>query len=860
MLGWLLWYIVFLFLGLVAFPITFYLLPGLSDRGYTLSRTVGLLVWGYLFWILTSLGVLQNDLGGLIFTLALVVGLSLWAYRKIGRTELRVWWQTKRRLVIAVEILFLAAFAALAVIRSTNPEITGTEKPMELAFINAILHSPTFPPHDPWLSGYAISYYYFGYVLVAMLAKLTGVPGSVAFNLGISAVFALSCLGAFGILFNLLERFHLKRAGNSHTYPNILASLLAPLFLFVSSNVEGFLEMLHARGILWTRIADGAMSSRFWTWLDIKDLNLPPTGPLGWIPTRFYWWWRASRVLQDYDLANNWKEIIDEFPFFSFLLADLHPHVLAIPFAMLVVAMSLNIFLGGSHGEFGWSRLRIKMRPVYFLAIALILGGLAFLNTWDFPIYLILVCAAQGLYRLMGEGLQEDQKDFLEIDSSTSKAQKITLAGLIKELLILAIALGVSGIILYLPFYLGFSSQAGGILPNLINPTRGAHLWVMFGIFLVFILCYLIYLWIGRKRKVSLLRALGYGLMVIFILWVVSLLFGILITSLPILGQLYVNSLGGTGSLSQLLQVTFQRRFTSLGWVTLLILLGLVIELIWSFIKKQTTTEVSEGESTSSKSESSYELEDISHQDKSIHLFVLLLILLGAGLVVFPEYFFLRDQFGWRMNTIFKFYYQAWLLWGLAAAFGTIVLLRTLRRMWGVIFSIATVLLIGISLVYPVFGLWTKTSGFKPAGGYSLDGTRYMETASPDDYAAINWLKSAPPGVVLEAVGGSYSEYARVSALSGLPTVLGWPGHESQWRGGYEEMGTRQTDIAQIYKSSNWDTTRELLDRYDIRYIFIGPLERNTYAVNEAKFLRYLKPVFQQGSVVIYEYPQDQAY
>ena len=94
-----------------------------------------------------------------------------------------------------VEILFFLAFAFLAFVRAGNPEIVGTEKPMELAFINAILRSPTFPPHDPWLSGYAISYYYFGYVMTAMLAKATGTLGSVAFNLMLALVFALSAVG-----------------------------------------------------------------------------------------------------------------------------------------------------------------------------------------------------------------------------------------------------------------------------------------------------------------------------------------------------------------------------------------------------------------------------------------------------------------------------------------------------------------------------------------------------------------------------------------------------------------------------------------------------------------------------------------
>ena len=101
--------------------------------------------------------------------------------------------------------MWLAAFAFLAFVRSANPEAVATEKPMELAFINATLRSPTLPPNDPWLSGYSISYYHFGYILTAMLARLTGVSGNVAFNLMLALVYALAALGAYGILYNLLS-------------------------------------------------------------------------------------------------------------------------------------------------------------------------------------------------------------------------------------------------------------------------------------------------------------------------------------------------------------------------------------------------------------------------------------------------------------------------------------------------------------------------------------------------------------------------------------------------------------------------------------------------------------------------------
>ncbi len=132
----------------------------------------------------------------------------------------------------------------------------------------------------------------------------------------------------------------------------------------------------------------------------------------------------------------------------------------------------------------------------------------------------------------------------------------------------------------------------------------------------------------------------------------------------------------------------------------------------------------------------------------------------------------------------------------------------------------------------------------------------YFERQSPDEMAAIEWLKTAPVGVVAEAVGGSYTEFARVATLSGKPNVLGWPGHESQWRGGAEEMGTRQSDIERLYRTGDWTEAQNILRQYHVRYVYVGPLERSAYGVNENKFQRYLEPVFQQGQVTIYEVPK----
>ena len=338
----LVWYLIISVLGWLVFPLAYRLLPALADRGYAFSRALGWLLWGYIFWLLASLGILHNDLGGLFLALILLVAVSAWSLHKTGLAEILAWLRSKRRLVLVVEVLFLVSFAGMALIRAANPEIIGTEKPMELAFINAILNSPEFPPHDPWLSGYAISYYYFGYVLVAMLAKLAGTPGGVAFNLGVSLVLALSAVGVYGLVYNLIAARRSQPDDTRKGSHNLSLPLLGPVFILLVGNLEGFLHLLHTRGIFWRANAAGELVSSFWTWLDIKELNLPPEQPFASIPTRFWWWWRASRVVQDYSFTRNPVEIIDEFPVFSFLLADLHPHVLATPFAFLGMALILK--------------------------------------------------------------------------------------------------------------------------------------------------------------------------------------------------------------------------------------------------------------------------------------------------------------------------------------------------------------------------------------------------------------------------------------------------------------------------------------------------------------------------------------
>ncbi len=812
MIAFLSWYLLVTLLGWLTFPLAYQLFPALADRGLTLARAAGLLIWGFIFWWMASLGLARNDLSGLAFTFILTAGLSAWVWFR-RRREIMDWLKANLRLVVLAELLFLFAFVFMAYVRAANPDIVGTEKPMELAFINAILRSSTFPPHDPWLSGFAISYYYFGYVMTAMLARATAVPGTTAFNLMLALIFALAALGAYGIVSNLLAAFFPRKEARS---AHLSLPLLGPLFLLIVSNLEGFLEVLHQRGLFWRFNTDGTAVSSFWTWLDLQELSKPPTLPLHWIPDRYWWWWRASRIVQDYTLQHNFQEIIDEFPFFSFLLGDLHPHILSIPFVLLAVSVALNLFLGGWRGEIRLPGLRLDISTPGFIFAALVIGGLAFLNVWDILVGASLVTFAYLLFRVRGEGWNWSR---------------------FEELFSFGLPLIFCALLLYLPFYLGFSSQAGGILPNLVNPTRGSALWIMFAPLWIPLFAFLIYLLFNVRARWR--PALILTVSLPLALWLLSWLLGLTIQLIkPDVAQQFLAAEGVT-TLASLFSAALTRRLATIGGLlSLLALLALASKHFFAEHPENAQAE-------ESSSSISFSFEPIP--------FVALMTALGALLVIGPDFLYLRDLFSYRINTVFKFYYEAWILWSLAAAFGTAALLRNLCGAWGWLFRVVMLILLLVSLTYPALSLPNKTNGFSPINGFTLNDFDRVRRENPDEAAAMQWLNGAGYGVVVEAVGGSYSGYARMSTYSGLPSVLGWAWHEAQWRGSFASQGTREADIKTLYSAADWQTAQAILQKYNVRYVVVGDLERAAYPVHDEKFKINLAQVFQQGSVTIYE-------
>lgn len=841
LLDFLKWWAALLLLGAAAWPLIFYLFRKLPDRGLTLVRPFGLLLVGYLFWLGASFGFWGNNAGSACTAAIAVFAVGMAACVRAG---LRPWaWLGRhRRMALAQEAIFLFAFAVWAWVRANNPGAIETEKPMELAFLNSILRSPTFPPRDPWLSGYAISYYYFGYVMVAMLAKMAAVSGAYAFNLGVSSWYGLTALAAYGLLSNLLQLR--ERASDATETRFRWAGLAAPLTLLWVGNFEGFLEVLDNLRIGWS-----GQSGRFWQWLDILDLSSAPNGPTTLDPTqyRFWWWWRASRVVQDRDLLGRSISLqpIDEFPSFSFMLGDLHPHVLALPVGLAVLGLGLELLLRiwPKPGEQGGGLGLAAQFPLPLVGFAsLVLGGLAFLNTWDFPVYLVICAAATWLAwrRRGGAGLGR-------------------LAWRWGGVLAL-------GVLLYLPFYLSFSSQAGGVLPNLIFVTKGQQFAVMFGPLLVPVVLWLGALGWSRRRQLNWGRGFLLAFGFTFALFAFSLFLGVLLLQNPYAAVLASDLIQPMG-VRQALAALLERRLLMPG--TLLALTALLALAIAALLQKDRERGALGAFCAAP---------DPTEEDPSLapgafgpeEVFLLLLVTVGAVLVLVPEFVYLRDQFGTRMNTIFKFYFQTWAFWSVAAAFGLVILWRWGRdrtrresAFTGKIGSLpwarlgfylaAAGLLLGF--VYTPLSIWTKTSGFGLGLSATLDASAHLEADDPADAQAIAWINSnLSGGPIAEAVGGEYSDFARISTYTGIPTVLGWPGHEGQWRGGYNEVGSRESDIAQLYRSEDWTTALNIIQRYQIQYIYYGPLEVESYGSGgQAKFRAHLRMVYHTDQVSIFE-------
>ncbi len=1021
----LIWFLLIELIGLAALPLAFQVFRFLPERGYTLAKPLGLLATAYLVWLVSMLGLPFNRLVCWLGFGLLFVALDAWLLLRQGRRllgELRGFLVKHVWLILLFELIFLVAVAYMLNMRSYAPEIRDYEKFGDFAFLNSLSLFDKMPPADPWMSGYPINYYYFSHFMMAMLIKMTGIDPAIAFNLIIPLIFAMTALAALGIIFNLV-RLALG-AGKSLRGP-VIFGLLALALVCVLGNLDS------ARQIFFPRLDQGESG----------------------IANFAFSWWNPSRVIYDYmpepgtnGLGYTWSQTINEFPFFSFMLADIHPHVMTLPTALLTISLALNILVTPS----GSAAMNLRRSDGWFFfgVTTMTVGSLYFLNTWDYPTYLILVgLAALVRVRLTGHRPIPDSQPDNRWRTRILRNGYARWGGWAAGLIAVSLAL-------YLPFHLTFISLVGdfpvpepiastpllGSLAKMIlfvawdrTPLLGYLL--VFGLFVFPIISFLaLKLWPYFKEPYRYLDEappaptenfstswsfrLATAGVILFIISEVAFyalkLSPLLTLSLAILAAPFLAVGAALLGLETLERYRQERRTTELRLVTgimavLMVLGGWILrfELYGPLIIVATSCGLLLWYETQPGDGLSEEAENYPPQAQGLNLrvadrFALLLILLAVVIDFGTELIIVRDVFNSRLNTLFKFYYQSWVLFGLAAAYACWWVLswawklspyssnnsdpleapeigsrttgerwtgpvpqaslrlnpalglagggnlaysslqvqaappdtrlspnpqpaldlagledpeaeeaedynqaRPYRPWWRWLWALVLGLFLLAGLIYPFFGPYEKNGHYAQRVG--LDGSTWLRDGGltgagmPDDYTAIQWLKAriaADPAFVkpiLETSGPDWVDYSRISTFTALPTLLGWPGHENQWRAGKglarpgtfdcgltlakyniraaqagpsqqkDEPNCRLQLIDFLYSTDNVQLAQTLLHEAGVQYVYVGNLERGI--VNRggttakqyspqglSKFSQFMKVIYQSNSVTIYSF------
>jgi len=773
-------------IGAAGAPISSRLFGRLPDRGAGLALPVGLLCTGWVYFALRSFGIFPPGRGGAFLAVAAGALASLAVLRRSedpGR-ELR---RTLPAALLAAAG-FTAAFVLFAVFRSYVPEIRGTEQPMDLLFLNAAAVSPEYPPHDPWLAGEPASYYYFGYVQVALVTLLAGVPTEFGYNLGLALVFAATVTAgasvSLAVATLVLARPRWASVACALVLLLLVGSLVAP-FEWAAAHGRYDVELYRAVRLEALLPCELGVSG--------DCVNLPAgSRTTAWYPTEHWFWWRATRIVPG---------TIIEFPIFSFMLGDLHPHLMALPTNLVAVALALVTFRRRG------APLRVTRRgPAdgwLFVASAVVLGGLAFVNAWDVVTFAALVWAAAAASNL-----------------------RVRLAPLLaaREAMLWAAAALALGAALYLPWWLHFRTQAGGIFPYVGGGTAPQPALLPFGPLLAAAWALLLSAAGHRPTDPRTWR------------W------GAVLPAVP-LGIWFVWT-AADGSLARAVEAR------GLGWLTLVgygAMLWAAAGLTLGHARRAAGT-----------------------------AFPLALVTLALLLLYGAELFYVRDVFADslpRMNTVFKLSYQAWLLLSLAGGAGIVAAARRrpgeLRAV-----AVAACALAAAGLVYPVIALPNRTGGFM--GPRTLDGLAFLEASQPGERALVEEVRRAvPPGEVLVEASGrrwaqgesgpelasanvDYTDAGRVASRTGSQTPIGWYFHEIQWRGDTEEnrrrFSRRQELVDQVYLARTGEEAQEALRELGADWVVLGPLEEQLYPPNFA-FVDALDLAFEAEGVRLYRVP-----
>jgi YYY domain-containing protein len=674
--------------GLAVLPILRAFFSSRCDAAL-LSRPLGLALVAYLGW---AGALVFPDLGFSIVTLRLaliLVALVAWLgiRRKSADPSVRApVWGSEEKLAAAI---FWGATAIFLAIRAVGPAVLGAEKFMDLAFLGSLRRYPGMPPADPWMSGLTINYYYWGYLLAAAQARIGAVPAMTAYNLAV-ATFAGFSFAAAACLGLRLSRGRLAVA---------LAGAVGTVF---ASNLVGALDA--------------------WNAPFAADFD----------------YWHASRVIGPEDFKT-----INEFPFFTFFHADLHPHLLAFPFFIAAFAVAHRwMEMKGGFGLRRW---------LWLLLPAFVAGTARAASLWNMPALgiLLVVCGA-----LAPEGGARV--------SSVIRALGGALVGF---------AGFAASLFLFYAYTTSFQLENKG----LGRATMFSGALEFLGVWGIFFAVIGAALWPGRGEDTEDVRRRR-GLRLI-VAAAACLLAGLLLgrPAMPIL------------------------LFLSL----------LAARALWRSLR--------------------------APEADADGVFAAFLLLLGFAMVAGCEFVFFKDNYGrdlQRMNTIFKFYHQAWPLIAVGAAVFAARALDaaagTRRRALRFFFGAAA----AVSLLWAVNVTISRLR--QKDGPLSLDAAGPLARRNIGDAAAIEWLlKNTSRGdVVMEASGDPYTEFARISSHSGIPTVMGWANHEGLWRektpSGAEVM-ERLGRVKDFYTNADPRRAWETLQKYRVTHVVVGDMERRAY-------------------------------
>lgn len=717
------WWSYLVGIGLIFLPLTRKIFADFFDNGYLFSKVLGVGILSYVVWLLAILKILPFYQETILLVLVLAIIFNLWFKSKSKFIPAKETSNPHQLTIYTFEeIIFLSALIFWSFIRGFQPDIQGLEKFMDFGFVNSILKSKYFPPADMWFAGGSINYYYFGHYVTAFLTKLTGIPSSITYNLMMATLFAFCFSLTFSLTANLLYLSQEKQKMKNLKIA-IIGGILSGLLISLGANLHPAYYNFKMK-VLKKPYCNGSF---------------------------FYWYPDATRYIgycPDVD-----DKTIHEFPSYSFVVSDLHGHVLDIPFVLLFLALSLNLFWKIKCNEnltFNFSILNILL--------SLNLAIMFMTNQWDYPIYIMVasLLLLAGLYSYY----QNFKKAFL------STISKIFLILLPSSLF-------------FLPYLLNFQPIAKGIglvwkhsLPHQLLILWGSP-W-FFGVTFIIIL-------FGRKIR-----------------------FG----------------------------------FKKESFVKLISrILGVKVE-----IKNPQQTQ--------------------SRNDHLIiaDLFAISLFIASTILIIIPEIFYIKDIYipsYHRANTMFKLTYQSFIMFSILTGYiiSRLKLYLSTSLLKKFLFTLYYSLFF-MQMIYPLYsipGYYGKLE-FKDYKG--LYGLSFLQKLYPDDYQAILWLNKNVKGqpVVLEAVGDSYTDYERISMATGFPTIEGWLVHEWLWRGSYDQPGKRASEVQQIYETNDPNTAKNILSKYQVKYVIVGTMEKNKYPnLNEDKFQKIGKVVFHHNTTKIYQ-------